>query len=365
MSTTDPADPATQLTASDAVRLRRLHRSTIAICVALWLVSVPLLWRGDRMDMHNYTTAGDGQIWEHGWPWTFLVRRVDGMLSRPWWIYDGEHEWFPWALAFDAGVLVAVGLIGALGWEFAVRRRASLLQFRLRSLIVAVTFSGIGLGWWTNESRKDREELIREKAIATTGNFCEIDYIGPLLLRRLFGASNVPGHRITHIAMFHFPSEDEPLAANLPSLDFVREVHLYTKHKAQLLTKLKSLPEVDASNADANDATVKHLASVRGLRRLNLFGTAITDASLRSLANCETLEVLNVSYTAVTDAGLRNLPKYKRLRELDVSGTAISDSGIRILIHCPSLEKVDLTGTPVSVAGEQWLEAARPELLIE
>ncbi len=55
------------------------------------------------------------------------------------------------------------------------------------------------------------------------------------------------------------------------------------------------------------DATLKQLATLRELQKLELSSTKVTDAGLKELAELKELQTLNLGATQVTDAGLKEL----------------------------------------------------------
>jgi hypothetical protein len=57
------------------------------------------------------------------------------------------------------------------------------------------------------------------------------------------------------------------------------------------------------------DEGLKHLAGLKALTHLNLFGTNVTDAGLEHLAELKALTVLNLARTKVTDKGVKELEK--------------------------------------------------------
>jgi Leucine-rich repeat (LRR) protein len=78
------------------------------------------------------------------------------------------------------------------------------------------------------------------------------------------------------------------------------------------------------ANPDVNDATLRYLDGMDGLRELDLSGTQLTDAGLRHLQGLVRLERLRLRGTAITDAGFReSLANLPALKQLDLRHTAI------------------------------------------
>lgn len=86
------------------------------------------------------------------------------------------------------------------------------------------------------------------------------------------------------------------------------------------------------------------MAGLRGLRRLDLQGTAITDAAVETLEKLVGLESLNLYRTKISNAGLARLSKLIKLREIDVRYTRVTASGYDAL-------RAALPGARVQFAG--------------
>jgi hypothetical protein len=74
---------------------------------------------------------------------------------------------------------------------------------------------------------------------------------------------------------------------------------------------------------------MKHIAALKELRNLHLYGTMVTDAGLAELTPLQKLEGLNlVSVKGVTDKGLRNLRALTNLRGVNAGGTRATTKGV-------------------------------------
>src|SRR5262249_43010028 len=76
--------------------------------------------------------------------------------------------------------------------------------------------------------------------------------------------------------------------------------------------------------AKITDAALARVAAVKGLRSLDLTGTAITDAGLGHLKGLRDLTRLDLRRTKVTDAGLAHLQGLTALEHLNLSETGVS-----------------------------------------
>ncbi|UCD50849.1 MAG: hypothetical protein JSW27_25405 [Phycisphaerales bacterium] len=132
-----------------------------------------------------------------------------------------------------------------------------------------------------------------------------------------------------------------------------------------------SLPAPATDRAKASDACMPLVARLTGLKRLNLYQTAITNRGLRHITKLQSLEYLDAprrmsdsglahvaelpslkglyigagSDSAVTDAGLRHLAKLTSLEELYLRGERMGDAGLAHLRGLPRLEYLALYGS--------------------
>jgi hypothetical protein len=167
------------------------------------------------------------------------------------------------------------------------------------------------------------------------------------------------------------------------------------------LTKLDSLSLYFLPDSSVNDAGVKHLAPLKKLQSLQLYGSSITTKGLEAFQNLENLNILILREAHIssleplaglrqlatvdvrgnpigddglracegwtrlrdlylqddrelTDAGLAHLCNLSALRNLDLENTNIGDAGAKYLANCPNLAQLDLWGTKV---GDDGIEA--------
>jgi Leucine-rich repeat (LRR) protein len=109
-----------------------------------------------------------------------------------------------------------------------------------------------------------------------------------------------------------------------------------------------------------DDASLKHLAGLEGLRSLILDCTQVTDAGLKELANLKSLTWLTLAGTKVSDAGLKHLAGLHTLEKLDLTSTQVTEKGLKGLAVLKNLKKLTLTQTNVTAAGVAELNKALP-----
>ncbi|MBX9573388.1 MAG: hypothetical protein K2X77_31095 [Candidatus Obscuribacterales bacterium] len=97
------------------------------------------------------------------------------------------------------------------------------------------------------------------------------------------------------------------------------------------ICELQSLESLSLSLTRTNDEDLPMLLNLIDLRELDLSMTMITDRGLATLAKMNKLQDLSLSACSLTDDALDELLKIPNLRFLDISDTAISDEGLSIL----------------------------------
>jgi Leucine-rich repeat (LRR) protein len=113
------------------------------------------------------------------------------------------------------------------------------------------------------------------------------------------------------------------------------------------------LREVDLSNGNVENGSIRYLAEIPALEVLHLGGNPVDDVS--ALAGCRALRDLSLSYTVVTDKGIAGLQEIVTLQNLDLSrGFALTS--VTNLRHCTALRELNLEGTPITNAGIEGLE---------
>ena len=93
--------------------------------------------------------------------------------------------------------------------------------------------------------------------------------------------------------------------------------------------KAKDKPVIGVylSGPDVTDAGLKHLAGLKRLQHLKLYGTGVTDAGLKHLAGLKRLQHLSLYKSEVTDAGLKHLARFKQLKTFNLSKTKVTAKG--------------------------------------
>lgn len=115
----------------------------------------------------------------------------------------------------------------------------------------------------------------------------------------------------------------------------------------------------DAEAAELLGPLTEHVAE------LNLSRTQISDATLKRVARMPRLRRLELRATGVTDAGLNELAGHEALAELVLTQTRLTDAAAEIISQLPELRKVWLWQSGLSADAIARLRAARPDVAVD
>lgn len=111
--------------------------------------------------------------------------------------------------------------------------------------------------------------------------------------------------------------------------------------------------------SEFSDEAARHLASIRGLKSLNLDGARLSPAVMNWIAQQSQLETLSLEYTAVSAELLQQLAGLSQLKVLSLRGSKFDDSAMAALESFSQLESLDLSNTQVTDSGfVQWTPMA-------
>ncbi len=207
----------------------------------------------------------------------------------------------------------------------ANRRERIPFRFNLRTLMLLVLVTGGTVGWFSLQRQR---EAHRKWVIATIqASKSSIEYDGLGISRILwFGGSADPASlpqkpltgdeikclgscsRLRELMMVSSVMTDECLAA--------------LAHDTMLESLYSYKPKI-------TDAGVKHLATLNGLKKLQLLrAPELTDASLAHIRGLTKLEEINLSGTNITGSGVAHLTGMTGLRSLMISSSPLTDEGL-------------------------------------
>jgi hypothetical protein len=121
-----------------------------------------------------------------------------------------------------------------------------------------------------------------------------------------------------------------------------------------MLEDLASLANVQVlrlgGSRSVTDAGMHSLASLSGLRHLDLRGTSVTDRGLEALRSLPGLETISLAWTKVTDGGAAHLAGCSQLVGVNLQGTSTGDGWLRALAGKSRLRQLR-SGNAVTDAG--------------
>lgn len=127
----------------------------------------------------------------------------------------------------------------------------------------------------------------------------------------------------------------------------------------RVLSEHPNLDKLTVSNTPITDAGLKHLRRLK-LKEVSLGGTSVSDDGLRSFLCETTVEMLDLSETRITDRTLEIVASIDGLRILNVAGTDITDAGLGYLHGLKNLSFVSVENTKVSPSAVEELRRALP-----
>jgi hypothetical protein len=132
------------------------------------------------------------------------------------------------------------------------------------------------------------------------------------------------------------------------------------------LQGLHQLETLFISDGMLRDDTLKVLAKLPRLQKLQLQGNGFTDHGLKNLSGLTQLTNLwlGLGSGGITDEGLQSLSSLVNLQELELQEYAITDAGLHHLLGLEKLRSLWLSGTKTTHAGRKQLQVAIPGLVI-
>jgi len=212
------------------------------------------------------------------------------------------------------------------------RPRLRWIQFRLRTLLIAILVLSLPLSWFGDRLRKARRQREAVEVIRRWGRNVTYDWETDL-------AAKPP------------PIGKKPYPLWLRELlgdDFFFDVDV-----------------ADCGRTDFGDVEATCLKGLGNLEWLLLYDTQITDVGLGHLEGLTELQVLDLDGAKISDAGLEHLKGLTSLKWLSLDDTQITDAGLEHLKRLPKFEYLSVKNTNVSPEGVKKLQEALPNCEIK
>ena len=210
------------------------------------------------------------------------------------------------------------------------------LRFRLRTLLIFVTFAACGLSWLATKMREAERQRAAVEYFSELGYRFFYDYHDQSDGGRLYRLTNKP---------------------SIPSL-------VLALFGRDLFCNVEAMYLPDGVRSTAMDSDFARVAALPHLKYLNLRRSEITDGGLKHVENLTELEILDLTGRPITDSGLMRLEGLVNLKNLWMFRTQVSDAG---LVHLSSLTKLtylDVQDTHVTRQGANELQKSLPKCTI-
>jgi Leucine-rich repeat (LRR) protein len=283
-----------------------------------------------------------------------------------------------------------------------------LLQYRLSSLLIAVTVCALGLGYFVN-SRPKKRMALNPPMFHLESNGAWLNCVSPSPQKRLVEDRNGDyyefcDYKALNVKLFKkdfdfgalrylddFPKigELDFSASKITNADLVHLEHcpsakVLLLHDTDLqdddfqdLEKLRQLEYLSLRNTHVGDTATKSISRLSSLKGLDLSRTNVTDKGVQRISGMTGLQSLNLGRTPISKGALKHLGRLTNLTYLDLEEVDLSDADLSCLRSCTKLKQINLEGTRVtdsvfkqlpglkmiSLSGARTTLAARREFL--
>lgn len=177
------------------------------------------------------------------------------------------------------------------------------------------------------------------------------------LLASEINQNKIPGLRVSSSARLT-DSNLEHIASltGLKMLNLSKTRTKGTNLKLKYLMNMTGLQWLDLSSTWLADADLVHLKYLTELKVLDLSRTTITDAGLEHLGGLSGLQQLALFGTQITDASLPRIASLSELKELNLSLTRITSYGLKHLTTLEKLQVLNLARNPIRDVSVNYLK---------
>ena len=244
-------------------------------------------------------------------------------------------------------------------------------QFRLRTVLVALTAIGVACGWYVVRARKQQELYA---AIYRSNSSAYYDYqivdgeydpqresFAPPWLEQRLGSDML--HSVVKVHLLDEIENGKPttdqvdsFCKELDAFPRLRDIRLSfaTDERLESIGRLPYLQRLEIAHGRwVTDQGIESLANVSHMRHLDLREVRLSGRGLRAIGRMARLEVLYLDAYAISDEDLTALGRLSHLRELRLSMnySRVTDGGLIPLSHLSKLEFLSLEGTLIADEG--------------
>ncbi|MGI8981417.1 MAG: hypothetical protein ACR2FY_19495 [Pirellulaceae bacterium] len=245
-------------------------------------------------------------------------------------------------------------------------------QFRLRTLLIAVTLAALLLGrvaWEREQCRRGEQaiEMLHQKSVFHDWLMSQnAPSSRPERLKVILGDDQF---RTVRSAIFDGDSladSDLRQLAVFPNLhSLIIQAPNVTDEGLSHLRGVRGVKQFEFSgNRRASGKNWHFLSGWQQLRFLSFHDSLFDDDDVRTLPALKNLKKLRVSETIISNAGLERISLLTSLESLDLSSTQVTDKGLVHLRRLVNLKELSLKNTNVTDKGVKELQRALPNTLI-
>jgi|GEM_PF-6108002 hypothetical protein len=258
-------------------------------------------------------------------------------------------------------------------------RLRRLLQYRLSSLLIAVTVCALALGYFVN-SRPKKRMALNPPMFHLESNGAWLDFTGPYTQKHLVKDRNGDYYEFFDYKslkikllkndfdfgslryLADFPKVDELdfslskiTIKDLAHLEHCPSVKVLSLNDTDLqdgdfqdLEKLRQLEQLNLHRTDVGDTAMVSIGRLPNLKSLCLFRTDVTDQGVERISGLTGLQSLNLGRTRISKGALKHLGRLVNLSYLDLEGVDLSQADLSCLRSCTKLKTINLEGTQVT-----------------
>lgn len=151
---------------------------------------------------------------------------------------------------------------------------------------------------------------------------------------------HLTGLKAINLKFTDFSDSDVQYVEVLPNLSYLNVS--FTTVTGDALARMKNLKNLTALHAGglANIAPLlERVSEMPRLAQLTVHGDSLDDESLLPISRSKTIQALSIGTNRnITDAGMKHIAKMKQLKYLDLYGTSVTPKAISILKQLPNLQ---------------------------
>lgn len=124
------------------------------------------------------------------------------------------------------------------------------------------------------------------------------------------------------------------------------------------IARLTDLRDLDLGALQATNDQLKHLQTLKNVRKLNLFGNPIDSVALQNIVRMQNLETLYLYRTFVDKEGIAWIVQLKNLKRLNLFDTFMDDQALSLLEQCQQLRHLSIGNSKAGNFPESFFSKA-------